>query len=64
MTTNFADTPKSLVSGVRLTWQERAIAIKLGNGNISQGVRYALRLAADERTFSDITFCGTNGSIT
>jgi hypothetical protein len=39
----------SCVAGVRLSARDRAIAIKLGNGNISQGVRYALRLAADER---------------
>lgn len=37
------------VSGVRLTAKDRLIAIKLGNGNISQGVRYALRFAAEER---------------
>lgn len=37
------------VSGVRLTAQDRRIAQQLGNGNISQGVRYALRLAADQR---------------
>ena len=37
------------VSGVRLTAQDRRIAQQLGNGNISQGVRFALRLAADQR---------------
>ena len=37
------------VSGVRLTGEDRRIAQQLGNGNISQGVRYALRLAADQR---------------
>jgi hypothetical protein len=39
---------KSQVSGVRLTGQERLIAIELGGGNISQGVRYALRLASKQ----------------
>ena len=37
------------VSGVRLTAQDRRIAQQLGNGNISQGVRFALRLAANQR---------------
>lgn len=40
------------VSGVRLTGRERAIALRLGNGNLSQGVRYALRLAVQERSTS------------
>lgn len=39
----------SAVSGVRLSPRERLIAQRLGNGNISQGVRYALRLAANEQ---------------
>lgn len=39
----------SCVAGVRLTARDRATALRLGNGNISQGVRYALRFAADER---------------
>ena len=39
----------SVVTGVRMTGQDRAIALRLGNGNISQGVRYALRLAERER---------------
>jgi hypothetical protein len=49
---NKHSTPESraLVSGVRLTGRERAIALQLGNGNLSQGVRYALRHAAQERT--------------
>ena len=38
----------SMVSGVRLTGQDRRIAQQLGNGNLSQGVRFALRLAADQ----------------
>lgn len=40
------------VSGVRLTARERLIASRLGQGNISQGVRFALRLAAQERATS------------
>lgn len=40
---------KALVSGVRLTGSDRRIAEELGNGNISQGVRYALRLAAKQQ---------------
>jgi hypothetical protein len=40
------------VSGVRLTSTERLIALRLGQGNISQGVRFALRLAAQERATS------------
>jgi hypothetical protein len=43
---------KDAVSGVRLTGQERLIAIRLGQGNISQGVRYALRFAAKEEAAS------------
>ena len=39
----------SVVTGVRMTGQDRAITLRLGNGNISQGVRYALRLAERER---------------
>jgi len=39
---------KALVSGVRLIGSDRRIAQQLGNGNISQGVRFALRLAADQ----------------
>lgn len=35
--------------GVRLTPQDRRIALELGNGNLSQGVRFALRLAANEK---------------
>ena len=41
--------PNSCVAGVRLTGRDRATALRLGNGNISQGVRFALRLAAGER---------------
>jgi hypothetical protein len=41
--------PNSCVSGVRFTGRDRATALRLGNGNISQGVRYALRLAERER---------------
>lgn len=37
------------VHSVRLSARDRATALRLGNGNISQGVRYALWLAADER---------------
>ena len=37
------------VSGVRLEAQDRLIAIQLGNGNISQGVRLALRFAAQQQ---------------
>jgi hypothetical protein len=44
------DEIKDHVSGVRLTGRERAIALQLGNGNISQGVRFALRLAAKDRS--------------
>ena len=40
---------KSQVSGVRLTGQERLIALELGNGNLSHGVRYALRLAGKQQ---------------
>lgn len=40
---------KALVSGVRLIGSDRRIAQELGNGNISQGVRYALRLAAGQQ---------------
>jgi hypothetical protein len=36
------------VSGVRLDAVGRRIAMELGNGNISQGVRYALRFAAQQ----------------
>ena len=41
--------PDQLVSGVRLLPRDRRIAIELGNGNISQGIRYALRFAAEEK---------------
>jgi len=39
---------KTAISGVRLTGQERLLALELGNGNISQGVRFALRIAASQ----------------
>jgi hypothetical protein len=40
---------KCQVSGVRLTGRERRIALQLGNGNISQGVRFALHLADNQQ---------------
>ena len=33
-------------AGARLGPQDRLIAMELGNGNLSQGIRYALRFAA------------------
>jgi hypothetical protein len=38
----------SVVTGVRMTGQDRAIALRLGNGNMSDGVRLALRFTAKE----------------
>lgn len=37
------------VVGIRMTDRDHQIAQQLGNGNISQGVRFALRLAANQR---------------
>ena len=36
-------------AGARLGPQDRLIALELGNGNLSQGIRYALRFAAKQR---------------
>ena len=36
-------------AGARLTAQDRLIALELGNGNLSQGIRFALRLAAKQQ---------------
>ena len=33
-------------AGARLAPQDRLIALELGNGNLSQGIRFALRFAA------------------
>jgi hypothetical protein len=35
--------------GARLGPHDRLIALELGNGNLSQGIRFALRLAAKEK---------------
>lgn len=41
---------KSMVTaGARLDPQDRLIALELGNGNLSQGIRFALRLAANQQ---------------
>jgi hypothetical protein len=43
-------TDKSMVTaGARLDPQDRLIALELGNGNLSQGIRFALRLAANQQ---------------
>ena len=36
-------------AGARLDPQDRLIALELGNGNLSQGIRFALRLAAKQQ---------------
>ena len=36
-------------AGARLAPQDRLIALELGNGNLSQGIRFALRLAAKQQ---------------
>lgn len=36
-------------AGARLSPQDRLIALKLGNGNLSQGIRFALRFAARQQ---------------
>ena len=36
-------------AGARLGPQDRLIALELGNGNLSQGIRYALRFAAGQQ---------------
>lgn len=36
-------------AGARLGPQDRLIALELGNGNLSQGIRFALRLAAKQQ---------------
>lgn len=36
-------------AGARLTPQDRLIALELGNGNLSQGIRFALRFAARQQ---------------
>ena len=36
-------------AGARLGPQDRLIAMELGNGNLSQGIRYALRFAAGQQ---------------
>ena len=36
-------------AGARLGPQDRLIALQLGNGNLSQGIRFALRLAAKQQ---------------
>jgi hypothetical protein len=33
-------------AGARLDFRDRQIALELGNGNLSQGIRFALRYAA------------------
>ena len=44
------DTFRSIsTAGARLGPQDRLIALELGNGNLSQGIRYALRFAAGQR---------------
>ena len=35
--------------GARLMPQDRLIALELGNGNLSQGIRFALRYTAKEQ---------------
>ncbi len=35
-------------AGARLGPQDRLIALRLGQGNLSQGIRFALRLAAKQ----------------
>jgi hypothetical protein len=36
-------------AGARLDARDRQIALELGNGNLSQGVRFALRYAAKQQ---------------
>ena len=36
-------------AGARLGPQDRLIALELGNGNLSQGIRYALRFASKQQ---------------
>ena len=36
-------------AGARLGPQDRLIALELGNGNLSPGIRFALRLAAKQQ---------------
>lgn len=36
-------------AGARLSPQDRLIALELGNGNLSQGIRFALRFAARQQ---------------
>lgn len=36
-------------AGARLSAQDRLIALELGNGNLSQGIRFALRFAAKQQ---------------
>ena len=36
-------------AGARLSPQDRLIALELGNGNLSQGIRFALRFAAKQQ---------------
>lgn len=36
-------------AGARLDFRDRQIALELGNGNLSQGIRFALRYAAKQQ---------------